>query len=351
MTEPDCAQQLATYLDAGAYSDIACTLLQLELDHGYCSRGALTASPFDALEHHPGVEVVYGSPSSPDCSVAGYFRASSSPPALVVHPSGSYRRDSFTVLHEYGHYVQMAHTAWTDVWLMLPTSQQTKVGERVADAFAAEVLLPSASFEVEPITVTASQLRGVFARSGCASRSAIAYRVLAAAGPADRLMVAVLAEWGAEVLFAGSVGDLMAPRRGAVQPTLRTLALSARDTDNGIAYGDPTSFIMARSGWCQSDVKLEVATDSDGFAFAVARPTYRYAPTTWTKQNLECSNPACGATYEASDSVRHCSTCEEWKCPDCGECACALAETTFCPLCSLQYSVAERDDPSIHECW
>lgn len=351
MADLEVAERLGALLDAGAYGDIASELLHLELEHGYCSRGELTDSPFEALKLHPGLEVVYGAYGAPNCSVAGYFRASSSPPALVVHPSGTYRRDSFTVLHEYGHYVQMAHTEWTDVWLMLPTSQQTKVGERVADAFASEVLLPSATMDLDAQTVTASQLRSEFARVGCASRSALAFRVAAAAGPAERLMVAVLAEWGEEVLFAKSVGDLMAPRRGAVQPALRTLAMQARDSDGGIAYGDPSSWIVARSGWSQSDLSLEVAVDQDGYAFVVARPTYRYAPTTWARQIGECSNPACGATYEVDEGARDCPKCDGWKCPDCGECDCAIAQATFCPSCSLQYSLAEREDLSRHECW
>lgn len=351
MVGADISSRFESLIAAHSYAEIADLLLALEMEQGYVDREDLRDDPFWALEGHPGLEVLHEVQTEPTCSVAGYFRESSRPPALIVHPSGAYRRDAFTVLHEYGHYVQMAHAEWADVLLMLPDQRQAfRAGERVADEFASEVLLPAATLGIDPADVTARQLCEAFDQNRHASRSALAYRVVSRAQPRERLMIAVVADWGREVLFARSIGDLMAPGRGVEQPSLRALAIRARESLSGVAYGDPTGKILAKSGWGQSDIRLEVATDPDGYAFVVGRPSRRFGTTAWSRSVLECSNPACEETFQISDALVKCRKCEEWRCPECGECSCPHSASDICPSCFMQRSPAEIAGAILHEC-
>lgn len=347
----DFSSRFESLLTTHSYAEIALLLLALETEQGYVRREDLRDDPFGTLEEHPGLEVLYEAQTAPSCSVAGYFRESSKPPALIVHPSGAYRRDAFTVLHEYGHYVQMAHSEWADVLLMLPDQRQAFLaGERVADEFASEVLLPASTLGIDPADVTARQLRETFDQSRYASRSALAYRVVSRAQPRDRLMIAVVADWGKEVLFARSIGDLMPPARGVDQPSLRALGMRARDSSSGAAYGDPTMKILAKSGWRQSEIRLEMATDADGYAFVVGRPSRRFGTTAWSRNVLECNNPACEETFQVSDALFKCRKCEEWRCPECGECSCPPSASDICPSCFMQRTPAEIAGAILHDC-
>lgn len=338
-------------LAARSFAEIAALLLSLELESGYVSREDLRDDPFGSLTDHPGLEVLFEPQVESDCSVAGYFRETSVPPALIVHPSGAYRRDIFTILHEYGHYVQAAHSVWSDIPLMLPSvSEATLIGETVADEFASELLLPAATFGVDPADVTARELRDIFECQHNASRSAIAYRAVSRAQPGSRLMIAVLANWGEEVLFARSEGDLMAPGRGVDQPALRALALQAKDSPSMTAYVSSGAEIIARSGWKQSDFRLEIATDYDGYAFAIGRPARRFGASTWSKGTFDCSRPACEAQFEVNEQLHKCSRCDEWRCPECKECECGPLVHSVCDLCYMRLSPAEVSGAVPHEC-
>lgn len=102
----------ADLLDRGLYNEIATRLLYDEIASGKIDETELSEDPFVALDKHPDLVVRYESLKLDSCSVAGYFREDSTPPELIVHPSKNVRRDFFTVLHEYGHYAQLASGIW-----------------------------------------------------------------------------------------------------------------------------------------------------------------------------------------------------------------------------------------------
>lgn len=334
------------------YSAIARWLIDQDRRVHNISLSELSRDPFAQLDAHPSLEVIFEEQRAYGCSVAGYFRENSVPPALVVHPSGAYRRDAFTLLHEYGHYLQLAHSEWTDILYMRPDARGTKhTGERVADHVASEVLLPRSTLSFESDLVSARELRDLYLGNTTASRSAIAHRVAASAGPASRIMVAVLGEWGQEVLFARSTGDLMAPGRGIEQPDLEKLIRRAAESDSGTAlsFGDPA--IVARSGWQQSDLRVEVAVDADGYAFAIGRAAKRYGPTWWSKDQSECGNESCGALFSVAPGSARCSRCDDFHCPECGTCDSPSLQEHTCPQCRMLLSSSELADPGSHECW
>ena len=69
---------------------------------------ALSDDTLAALEQHPEVtlRLVPESDTGGGCTVAGGYRGSETPPALLVTTSLSRRRRAFTALHEFGHHLQ-----------------------------------------------------------------------------------------------------------------------------------------------------------------------------------------------------------------------------------------------------
>lgn len=351
MTTTADSEKFAALLAARSYQGIARLLLDSELSSTDVDVHSLMSDPFGTLDEHPHLVVAYEMAAGDNCSVAGYFRETSNPPALIVHPSGTIRRDAFTILHEYGHYVQMAHSDWADVLLMLgDTAEYVRINEKVADEFASEVLMPTAILPLNPAEITARQLRDAYESQSYASRSALAYRCVSRAQPGIRLMVAVLADYGDSIIFGQTSGDLMVPGRGVSQQAIRELIRRALDSDSGLAYEQSRAEVVARSGWTQTDLRFEAAVDDDGFAFVVARPTQRFRATGWTKETFICPNPSCDSQFVFDESLVRCSGCHEWRCPDCNECSCRLTARPVCNECFMQLSPAEASGEAVHDC-
>lgn len=345
------SQTFAELLAASSYREIARRLLDLELDSTGVELASLTDDPFGTLDEHPGIEVAYETATGDNCSVAGYFRETTDPPTLVVHPSGTIRRDAFTILHEYGHFVQLVHEDWANVLLMKEDSAEyVRINEKIADEFASEVLMPASILPLDPAAITARQLREHYENQDFASRSALAYRCVAGAQPGTRLIVIVLADFGSSIIFAQTSGDLMTPGRGVGQLALQDLVHRASETDSGLAFEQSHAQIVARSGWIQTDLKFEAAVDGEGYAFIVGRPAQRFKATGWVKESFRCCNPSCESHVDIDGSLVECSKCREWRCPECNECSCRLSSRPVCPECYMQLSPAEVTGDAVHDC-
>ncbi|SKH60394.1 putative Zn peptidase [Mycobacteroides abscessus subsp. massiliense] len=339
--------RFADLLKSGDVRAIAIELVELERSRGAVSISELSTDPFAALEDSDEVTLVYNSTSPEGCSVSGYYRPT--PPTIFVHAALSSERDNFTVLHEYGHHVQRVHLEWADVWLSLPDAAGATINEAVADAFAVEVLMPLDRAPLDAGPLRAQTIRDAYSRCP-ASRQALLMRAVQLAPPDERA-VAVISELDGRVMFALSTCDEPRPRRGAVQAGLTELIAEATHS-GGVANGPLREGLCAASGWNREDLVAEVAIDTEGrYAFAVIRPQTRYQFQRWQKVTHECFNEACGANFDADESLENCHICRVPKCPTCGQCACERPANSRCPNCYLELSSAEQIGAVEHECF
>lgn len=336
-----------------AHREIAAALIGLEQARGIYDFDRLADDPGDELSMASEVDVHLDNETPGDCGVDGYYRprdpVTGRAAQLVVHPSSSLARDNFTVLHEFAHHLQRTHLAWADVWCLMPEREADLLNERVADAIASEILVPRERVTLAASEVSASTLAQAYSRARAASRSAVAYRALEDAAPSDDVVVAVVDLRG-KVIFARSAGSVMAPRRAVVQECFAKLVKQAL-AGEGRASGSLAPGLVAASGYVQEDLTATVALDASGeYAFAVVRPLHRYVASGWHRDEIECANPACGRVFEPDADTRRCRKCEQPCCPECGTCSCPPEATATCSSCWTVLSVAERMDPSLHEC-
>lgn len=350
MTEAAGQPALRAWADGRQYWRIADELVRLEESRGVIDLAALSDDPEGALSGNPEVEIEYDSSPKPGCSVFGYYRPRSGAPALIlVHPAFSAERDNFTIVHEVGHHVQRQHRAWANVRFAIGGAAGDRLEERVADAFAAAVLIP-ADVGADGSWLDARALAQVHDRVR-ASRSAVAMRAVEIA-PEGEPTAVVVADRTGLVTFARASGDhVYTPARGSVQPGIGALIQAAFSGD-GYAAGALSGGIRFGSGWAQQDLSAEVALDSSwSHAFVVIRPDQRYGRTlVWEQVEAECLSEACGAVFLVDATVEICPRCSTPKCPECRGCACEPEQTPTCDHCFTMYSIAERADPALHEC-
>jgi Zn-dependent peptidase ImmA (M78 family) len=341
------SSRLADCLQSGDYGGIAQALVELERARGAVSIDDLSNDPFRVLETQRDVAVEYTEALPDDCSVFGYYRPS--PATIYVHQSVSLERDNFTILHEFGHHVQRQHLEWADLWLALPDREGMLVNETVADSFAAEVLVPAHSVPFGLGPLRAKSIRDGHTSSR-ASRQALVMRAVELC-PEDEHSVIAITDLDGRVTFSRTTCEEPPPRRGAVQPGIKSLIRGAQQ-ENGWARGRLDGGIVAASGWTRQDMVAEVAIDVTGrYAFVVIQPESRYAPQRWDRLTHECLNPACEAVFDYDESVATCNRCGQPKCPECGVCACERPAARRCPDCHIELSAAEMSGAIEHECW
>ncbi len=336
---------------AGAhdYRAIAQALLEVEEARGVYDLDRLRADPAAEIHEAGEVAVRVDPLYSAGCLVDGYYDHRTKPPTIVLHPSATAARDRFTVLHELGHHLQRTNLDWADVWLMLPASVVDRVDEGVADALAAQVLVPERLVDFGADDVTARSLRDAQRKVPTASRSALAYHALRAAGSTHDVVV-VVCNLDGVVVFARAAGTMWAPRRDAAQPGLTSLVEMA-SSNEGRASGELRPGLVAGSGAVQDALRADVCIDESGrYAFAVIRPISRRARPSWSTQTHQCANPACDEEFSTNEARSRCGSCEELRCPACGTCGCT-DDSLMCARCHMALSAAERTDPSSHECW
>lgn len=335
---------------ARKYRAIARYLLVLERDRGIFDMDALTSDPEAAISASSEVSIEYDPSPHAGCSVFGYYRFRTTPPSLIiVHPSMTSARDRFTILHELGHHIQRQHLLWANVRYSIRGLAGDRVEERVSDAIAAEVLIPSHEDE-EAQTISATSLSQIHSRSR-ASRSAVAMRAIEVAPESESAVVSVVDSDGV-VIFARAVGDdIFSPARGLAQPGFKTLIDRARE-NFGVTNGPLNEGLNTRSGWVQHDLTADLALDySENYAFVVLRPTQRFGrEPVWENNVAECLSEACGTAFNLDESVQMCVRCTSPKCPECSSCSCEQELGAVCNECFMGLSVAERSGDMKHEC-
>lgn len=305
---------------------------------------ALGDDALDALQRHPDVtlRLVPESDTEGGCTVAGGYRGSESPPALIVTRSLSPRRRAFTALHEFGHHLQRTTLDLAEV--LLQHTAEEDLEEAACQVFASRVLLPDALVnELTPARgPDATTVAEFFARSN-ASRAACCVRAaeLLAGGGA-----VVMYRENGTVDMAVSTG-LIPPARGSDQSTTPLLArMLARpngtvEHDNTvIAYSTGTSDLLyGQATWVDGYIVAILMLDNASWKpLALPRPsTGAYTgPSTWAT----CSH--CYTSFEITADV--CSRCTTPRCPS-RHCDCpnSTGERT-CPECHLSLAKSRFAD-------
>lgn len=339
-------------VQAKNYRQIAIELIALEAGRDVFDVDALREDPEGALRGNDEITIEYDMSPRDGCSVFGYYRhVRTGQSMILVHPSLTIERDRFTILHELGHHIQRQHLAWANVRYSLPTEIGSKLEERVADAFAAEVLIPASTVSPNGTWLSARTLSEVYAKVR-ASRAAVAMRAIEIAPDGEQATVIVADHRGTVTFARASSDEVFAPARGRVQSGIAKMIETALK-HGGSATGPLGGGLEARSGWAQQDLQVEVALDDTrGYAFAVIRSTHRFGrKPTWDRiDDAECGNEACGTVFTIDETITICPACEAPKCPECGKCACEPKARPVCDQCWLELTPAEQASPALHEC-
>jgi IrrE N-terminal-like domain len=254
------------------------------------------------------------------CSVEGLYLEEQG--LIEVMPAMSARRTKFTTLHEFGHHLAR-NTRETARELAaahaISEVHSKRLEERIADAFAAELLVPTADVVAlldghQPI---AEHVRDLFelvegSREACCIR--MAQHMLANG-------YIILAE-ERTVRFCAVVGDAYSVRRGTIQDEHHLLAAAFA---NGYAQRDHVRMRHA-SGIQTREYGGQAVLTDDGYTFAVLTDATRLPWGGWRTPgdegpagiDMECDG--CGEEVEA---WKRCPACTGPICPHCSWCACS----------------------------
>ncbi|MFC4943792.1 ImmA/IrrE family metallo-endopeptidase [Pseudonocardia sp. GCM10023141] len=310
---------------------------------------ALCDDAVAALERHPEValRLIPESDTGDGCTVAGGYRGSETPPALVVTTSLSHRRRAFTALHEFGHHLQRTNLDLAERLLEHPAEEELE--EAACQVFASRVLLPDAL--VSPITPSrgpdATTVAEFYSRSN-ASRAACCVRAaeLLTGGGA-----VVLYRENGTVDMATSTG-LIPPARGSDQSATPLIARALARPGNTVEHDDTSTSYSTGT----SDLLYGQATWVDGYIVAVLMPDNaswkplalpRPGTSTYTGPSKWATCDQCLREFTVTDDV--CARCAAPRCPR-RHCACpsSVGERTCrgCHLTLAKARFADFADPS-----
>jgi len=305
---------------------------------------ALTHDALAALEQHREVtlRLVPESDTGDGCTVAGGYRGSETPPALLVTASLSRRRRAFTALHEFGHHLQRTSLDLGEVLLEHYADEQLE--EAACQIFASRVLLPDAL--VAPLTPArgpdATTVAEYYARSN-ASRAACCVR---AAGLLQGGGAVVLYRENGTVDMAASTG-LIPPARGSDQSATPLVARALARPGSTVEHDDT---VIAYSTGTSGPLYAQ-ATWVDGYIVAVLKPDRAswkpFAPPrtttgTYTGPSKWATCDQCLTQFTVTEDV--CPRCTTPRCPR-QHCACpSSARERACPRCNLSLDKARFAD-------
>lgn len=272
---------------------------------------------------------------SSSCSVEGiYFETDR---RIRVMRAMSPRRTKFTALHELGHDLARQTDATASAIFDLPTKAGRNLEERIGDAFAAELLVPTADVEdlLEGRQPTATDVADLFelvegSREACCVRMA---QYLEEEG------YVVLAE-GSVIRFCAVAGGAFRVRRGTDQGQDHLLAAASR---SGVAVADQVR-LRHWSGY-QTPEYGGQAVERGGYVYAVLTASTKLPWGGWRIPGDQRPGPVeyhCRGCDEDVESWTRCETCESMICPheDCGWCPCqgpgrAVVAERRCSVCQL----------------
>jgi hypothetical protein len=286
-------------------------------------RAALADDPFAAIPKLSDLTIDVresNRAASSACSVEGLYLEDG---RITVMRAMSQRRTKFTALHEFGHHLarntaEMARALASAY--RVSDRHSRNLEERIADAFAAELLVPSADAAAllagrDP---TAGDVRDLFvvsegSREACCVRMAQHMRANG---------YVILAE-DRVVRFCALVGDAFPLRRGVIQDEEHLLARASR---TGESHMDQVRMRHV-SGVQTREFGGHAVVAEDGYTYAVLTDTTRPPWGGWRTPgdeypagiDMECDG--CGQEVAA---WKRCSTCGSPVCPrrDCGWCSC-----------------------------
>jgi hypothetical protein len=286
-------------------------------------RAALASDPFVAIPELTGLTIDVRdstSAASSTCSVEGLYLEDG---RITVLRAMSPRRTKFTALHEFGHHLarNSAETVRELASAHRVSDRHSRnLEERIADAFAAELLVPSADAAtlLDGHPPTAGNVRDLFVVSE-GSREACCVRMAQHMSANGYI---ILAE-GRLVRFCALVGDAFPLRRGVAQDENHLLARAA---SIGEARMDQVRMRHA-SGVQTREYGGHAVLADDGYTYAVLTDSTRPPWGGWRPPgdehpagiDMECDG--CGREVAA---WKRCSTCGGPVCPrqECGWCSC-----------------------------
>ncbi len=316
-------------------------------------RAWLAAEPSEAIPALTDLSVQICEPEefgSSNCSVEGLYLPQRR--HITVMRTGR-RRTKFTLLHELGH----DHARRTDATAELlagMTRGSVPYEERIADAFAAEILVPSAEVEavLEGRSPTAADVADLCelvegSMEACCVRMA---QHLGAGG------YVLLAE-GSVVRFCAVAGDTYRIRRGTDQGADHLLAIAAR---HGSASADQVR-LYHRSGVRTREYGGDAVSRGD-LAFAVLTEATNPPWGGWRPPGD--ARPLgvdllCGGCDQDVVSWKRCETCGGMVCPrgECGWCLCrgpgrAVVAERVCARCFLtkRFDLFPDDGDTCRDC-
>lgn len=297
-------------------------------------RRKLAADPFSAIpEGFPlNVAVLPAGGGDADCSCDGAFYAEDG--RIVVAETPFSRRSLFTCLHELGH-----HLVWNDSDLLSrlfewdPENRGRAAQERVCDAFAAAILVPSELVRavLGGEGVQAKTFLDLYKKSS-GSREACAVRLAQHLSCDGHVM---LARPDGTALFTASTGQY-GVGRGVMQGTDHiTVAAGKRNTAR------QETFVQFRSG--RRMPMLGDAICDGRFVYAVLAEApqwkirglsiHRDAGDRPEAAEADCTH--CGSSFQTFETA--CKKCDGFRCPDCGRCECAgPLKGKICSGCFLE---------------
>lgn len=291
-----------------------------------------TDDPEGVCEHMDDVElVVQSAPVSGACAVGGLYVPGGARARIIVRMVGN-RRDGFTVLHEVAHHLQYTDEEWSLVARpSMPVGKERLVAEKVADAFAATVLIPDEHAQLAFVDgVTAAAVRELY-RSSAASATACCVRALGQ--PGQRLIM--LSTSDGRPWYADSHGTPLNPGRKLAQPLVARAVERADDAGTARVRGG--GGIVYSTGRIDTDLAVDVAVEG-GLVFVVATSTpYDSRVDLELRSELLCGH--CDEVYTTERSPRRCGDCGTWQCPGCGRCDCEQT-ATYCEGCYVQLPLA-----------
>ena len=179
-------------------------------------RELLREDPFEAIPLvEPAVTIrIVESGEASGCSVEGLYHEETR--LITVQRALSRRRTNFTALDEFGHHRARHHPHVARVLANMPTDAGRRLEERVADSFAARVLVPDSAVEdvLEGRAPSAHDVAALFRHMDVGgSREACCVRIAHQMTGAGYVL---LCEAGA-IRFCATVGSAYTVRRGTQQ--------------------------------------------------------------------------------------------------------------------------------------
>jgi hypothetical protein len=271
--------------------------------------------PEAAVSSRFGITVESRPAVSSGCSIAGSYNRAER--RIIVERAMSRGRERFTVLHELGHALADEDTEIQD-WLFGQSDRGARGAERLADAFAAEVLVPTALVDdmIPDEGPSAFDVATLAARSA-ASREAVCVRA------SQRLR---------------SPGAICLVRGAYIQFTATRMFETRVPRDLEIAVGSFFARAVLHDSLREDGVRIDLgdgrrtqtlladAYSDDGFTFVVLQensaPWAPVTPVSEGPDGVEFECPECDRPRWTF--IPSCRVCGDWRCPDHG-CSCATA--------------------------